>query len=92
MTNKKNKIFLQTVHFVKHTKLYIAGGGIDGTIIFFFKPPVDNSKETQLEPSSDSFLIKKDIHRGKINHIDHNQEFVIFGGNDNKISIWKIMG
>ena len=92
LSNKKNKLMLSILHFINQGKLFLAGGSIDGSVVFFYRPPVDNSKETQLEPSNDSFSIKKDIHRGEINHIDHNIDFIVFGGADNKLSIWKIMG
>lgn len=92
LTNKRNKVMINCLHFINQGKLLIAGGGNDGSIVFFYRPPVDASKETQLEPGNDSYVVKRDIHRGEINHIDHSIEFIVFGGADNKLSIWKIMG
>ena len=37
-------------------------------------------------------VIKKGIHTGELSSIVSDDDFVVIGGSDNKISVWKIFG
>lgn len=92
MTNKKNKLVFSALDLVDQEKVFVVGGGMDGTVIFFFRPSIDYSKETQTGPSDDSCVIRKDVHEGEIVKIAHTHEHVVIGGSDNHLSVWKTMG
>lgn len=46
LSHRKNKMQICTVHLLDSGKLFLVAGCMDGTIIFFYQPPIDNSKET----------------------------------------------
>lgn len=92
LTNSKNKLQICSLHFVNKHKIYIVGTCIDGTIMFFLKPNLKNTKENVSKHDLEHTIIKKGIHAGEITSIISNDEFVVIGGSDNRISVWKIFG
>jgi len=92
LTNQTNKLLVSRICFVNVGRVYIAAGCIDGTIVFFFRPIVDSTKENQTPQSMEQSLVKRGVHEADITCISFNTEYVAFGGHDNKISVWKILG
>ena len=45
LTNRRNKLQICALHFVNRHKIYIVATCIDGTIMFFLKPTLKNTKE-----------------------------------------------
>ena len=89
-TNAGTRAEINCLHFLNKGKIYIAAGCSDGTIIFFLKPAIQLNKDTQ----GDMFptVTRKGIHQKDIIKIVSNSESVIFGGFDNKVSVFKIVG
>ena len=48
LSDKKNKQLVSVIHYVEVSKIfqvYLVAGCIDGTVIFFLVPTIDNSKD-----------------------------------------------
>ena len=60
--------------------------------MFFLKPNLKNTKETVSRQDLEHTVIKKGVHSGELSTIISDEEFVVIGGFDNKISVWKIFG
>lgn len=91
LTNSKNKLEINTIYYLNRGKIYIAAACADGSVIFFLKPNHQTNKDYQTDDLVKS-IVKKNVHRGAINIIRANSEFLAMGGQDNTISFWKIVG
>ena len=79
LTNVKNKMEISTIYFVDKGKIYIAAGCADGSVIFFLKPNHQTNKDYHTDDLVKS-VIKKNVHKGAINIIRANSEFLAMGG------------
>ena len=69
LTNLKTKVLISKIHFVNTQRIFIVAGCSDGTVIFFFYPNVDNTKETQPAQNMESHQTYKNAHKGDLKTI-----------------------